>query len=55
MLPNVFLVALFASLMLGASGLPFHLKVLSEDSANKGTLLEGRSYCHNKFQALLRE
>lgn len=52
MLPNAFLVVLFASLMLGAGGLPFHLKVLSEDSANKGTLLEGGSYCHHKFQAL---
>ena len=55
MLPNVFLVALFASLMLCASGLPFHLKVLSEDSANKGAQLEGGSCCHHKFQALLRE
>ena len=41
MLPNTFLVAIFASVVLGASGLPFHLKVLSQDTANKGTLIEG--------------
>lgn len=41
MLPNTFLVAVFASLILGASSLPFDPKVLSQETARKGSLTEG--------------
>lgn len=55
MLPNTFLAAVLASLMLVASALPFHLTVLSQDTAKKGSLKEGGSYCYYKVQALLKE
>ena len=41
MLSNTFFFAVFASLVLGASAIPFNFKVLSQDTANKGSLIEG--------------
>lgn len=44
MLSNTFFVAVFASLVLSACTIPFKLKVLSQDTADSGSLIEGESY-----------
>ena len=44
MLSSTFFVAVFASLVLGACAIPFKLTVLSQDTANRGSLIEGGSF-----------
>ncbi len=48
MLSNTFLVAVLASMMVVAWALPFHQTVLSQDVAEKGSLIEGGLFYHHK-------